>query len=84
MAKSPDLGIDELRKAVRVLGGMNETFNQRFSAEELLKLCRACWASEWDITPDRWTEDQVQAALKGEVPRWEDCGKPVLPRMLVN
>jgi hypothetical protein len=82
--KKPVSGPDELRKAARLIGMCRESFNQRFTAEELLKLARACWASEWDFTPDQWTEEQVQAALKGEVPRWNDDESPAAPRTVAN
>ena len=67
------LDVEELRRAVRVIDRMNETFNQRYTALELLLLMRACWISEWDFTPDDWTAEQRSRALSdGYVPRWEE------------
>lgn len=68
----PEFGIDELRRTVRLLSNCNETFNQRFTAAELLKLGDAYRRCGWDITPDAWSDDQVQGALNGNVPAFED------------
>jgi hypothetical protein len=66
------VGIDELRGAVKVLGACNESFNQRFSAEELLRIYRALLACDWDILPDQWSDRQVrQARLYGVVPQFQ-------------
>jgi hypothetical protein len=65
-------GIDELR---RMLDSNNEDFNQRFTAEQLLAICRANRQCDWDYYPCQWTGAQVQTALRGEVPRWDDNGK---------
>lgn len=73
MSTEERLGIDELRLLVSNLNACNETFNQEHTAEELLKIGRALWASEWDILPDAWTAQQVQAAIDhGTVPTWSD------------
>jgi len=43
------------------------------SAEDLLKICRACWASDWDVYPDQWTGQQVAAAVVlGTAPTFEE------------
>ncbi len=69
------LSVSELRNALRVINMMNETFNQQFTAPELLLLVRACWESKWDITPDCWTPQQWARALSdGLVPDFEDNG----------
>lgn len=77
--KTPLLGIEEMRKAVRLFNCLNETFNQKYSSEELLKIARACWASEYDILPDEWTSRQVKQALEGKVPAWEDNDGDLVP-----
>ena len=41
-------------------------------------LWRAMRASEWDIYPDDWSAEQVQAALRGVPPTWTDTGEPLL------
>lgn len=75
-------GVDLLRGAVNVFGHCSETFNQRFSAEDLLKLYRAFYVCGWDITPDRWTDRQVFEALLGVAPQWDDNEKPLYPTRL--
>lgn len=71
-------GVDELRCAVRVLDNMREDFNQKFTTEGLLRLLRAFWASDWDITPDAWADWQITAALdRGVVPQFDANERPV-------
>lgn len=44
----------------------------RWTSEEWLKLWDAYAACAWDITPDRWSEEQIAAALEhGTVPEFE-------------
>lgn len=70
-------GIDILRKAVNLFNNCNETFNQQFTENELLKLYRMFSICGWDIPPDRWTVDQIDGALiLGKVPAWDDDEKP--------
>lgn len=61
-------GIDELRRAVRMLDNVTESFNQRYDAGDLLKICRAWAASKWDFPPDEWTAGQLTDALTGRQP----------------
>lgn len=69
----PPLSVDELRTAVRIIDAMHETFNQAYTAQELLRLVRVCWSSGWDILPDQWTTEQCGAALvDGTAPRFEE------------
>lgn len=63
---SPKYGIDVLRGAIAMANACNESFNQRFSTCELIELYNAYKRSAWDILPDRWTESEVKAALKGK------------------
>lgn len=65
-------GVDELRRAVQLLSRNREDFNQRHTAEELLAIARACWASEWDVWPDKWTDEQVAAAIRGIAPKFRE------------
>lgn len=69
-SKSDRTGAEELRLIVRNMDNCNESFNDRFTAEELIKIGRAWLASEWDISPDEWHEEQVQDALKGIPPKF--------------
>jgi hypothetical protein len=82
VSKDPSMsGIEHMRRAVRIFDSCNENFNQRFSPAQLLKLYDAYSACGWDITPDEWSVEQVSAALKGIVPRWESEGVPLLPEV---
>ena len=66
-------GIDILRRSTRILSFCNETFNQQWSAEELLKIATAALLGEWDVLPDRWSEQQVRAAIEhGTAPKFEE------------
>lgn len=66
MSQKP-FGIDELRMAVRWFGSHLESFNQSFTAEELLRLWRYARAhAEVDELADQWTAAQVEAALEAE------------------
>lgn len=71
-----ECGIELLRKVVNFFNHCNETFNYRWTPEELVKLAQACWKSEWDIFPDEWTERQLYEALNGRAPQWEIQGRP--------
>lgn len=70
-------GIEVLRIAVRMLNDNRESCNQRFTAEELLRIVAAWRASGWDIMPDQWSEKQLRAAAKrGIIPTFNDDGSP--------
>lgn len=69
----PALTVEELRRAMRVIDSMDESFNQEHTAPELLRLVKVCWMGEWDLTPDEWSGQQVGAALnEGRIPRFEE------------
>lgn len=65
-------GAEELRAAHNVIDGMRESFNDRFTAAQLLTLWRALHLCEWDITPDQWAPRQVDEALRGIVPQFRE------------
>lgn len=66
-------GAEQLRRAVNLLDSNKEDFNEEYTAEELLKIVRACWLSEWDVMPDEWTQSQVEAAIAhGTPPQFEE------------
>jgi hypothetical protein len=66
-------GIDQLRFAVKLFANCNETFNQRFTAEELLTLWRMYRECGWDIPPDDWKHRQICEALdRNRVPTWRE------------
>lgn len=64
-------GIEELRKAVNAFSGNGETFNAAYTAEELILIWRAWRASDWDIYPDQWEDRQIEEALEGTPPQWD-------------
>jgi hypothetical protein len=69
----PALTVDELRKAVRTIDWMRESFNDKFTAQELLRLITVARECEWDLMPDQWTAAQCAEALAfGTVPRFEE------------
>ncbi len=70
-------GIEELRLAVGNFARCNESFLSTFSAAELVQLHRMWLACDHDIAPDRWTPEQVDAALLNVVPRFDDDGRPI-------
>lgn len=65
-------GAEFLRWLVGNLGDVSETFNDRYSVEQLIAIGRAWEKSEWDFYPDQWEERQVREALEGVVPTWSD------------
>lgn len=77
MNKPLQTGMEELRLLVKNFNGCAESFLDRFSAEELITLHRISQQSDWDFQPDRWEERQVQEALQGIVPIWDDQERTV-------
>jgi hypothetical protein len=75
-----ETGIEELRRAAKALSWCNESVLQSIgSAERVLNVARAMWASGWDLYPDQWTPQQIEiAATKGAAgaPKFEErpCG----------
>jgi hypothetical protein len=59
-------GIEELRRMVNLFNNTTESFNQRYTVEQLVLIYRAYQRSEWDITPDYWTPKEVKLALEGK------------------
>ncbi len=77
-------GMEELRLLVNNFNYAPKEFNDRFTAEQLLQIQRMWWVSDWDVFPDQWDERQVQEALKGIVPQWDDDGAPKYTTVLVR
>lgn len=74
-------GIDLLRYAVRLLDDCNETFNQRWSASQLIRIAEAMQKCEWDFFPHQWTERQKQECVQfGITPQWEVVNGQVVPK----
>jgi hypothetical protein len=59
-------GIDKLREMVRFFNNTTESFNQQFTIRQLVGIYEAYKRSEYDITPDRWTQDNIRLALIGK------------------
>lgn len=75
-------GADELRMAVRLLGDVNESLLDCYSAAELLQLVRMWRASKWDISPDEWTARQLHEATRKHQPRspnWREINGMMRP-----
>jgi hypothetical protein len=71
-------GIDALRRAVRVLNQCNESFNQEYSATQLLSIVDALSRSTHDILPDQWTDKQIRDAIRlFKAPIWDENERPV-------
>jgi hypothetical protein len=67
-----ETGMEELRRIVRVANMTNESAFDSFTAEQCIKLIRACWASKWDILPDDLTGvERGYAAVHGVLS--EEC-----------
>lgn len=75
-------GIDLLRISVNIFNNCNETFNQKFTMEELCKIVKAHLNSKWDIYPDDWSKEQIKAALEnGTSPDWiETSSRRLIPK----
>lgn len=66
-------GIELIRYATHMLSSCNETFNMRYTAEQLLRIADAVQKCGWDFYPDQWTEQQVQDCIQfGIVPDWKE------------
>ncbi len=71
-------GIEEIRRARNVFATCIETFNDRYTAEELIKIYRAYRASNHDILPDMWETRQLERAiLLGHAPSWDLERRPI-------
>lgn len=72
-------GISLIRYAYHLFDRCNESVNQLFTADELLRIASACERSAWDLYPDQWAPRQLEeAATEGVIPQWEET-----PRGLV-
>ena len=62
--------IENLRDMVRAFDTLNESFNDRFTLPELVRIWDAWQQCGWDIYPDGWTDKQVREAIRGIAPDW--------------
>lgn len=67
-------GAEELRRIVAHIENCRESALDPYSAEEILRLARACWASEWDVWIDDLSPEQCAKAIEDPafVPRFEE------------
>ena len=72
MKNDKETGIETLRNVVDILGNCNESFNQRYTALQLIQIVEMLWKCEWDVLPDVWKDWQVKAALRGKVPQFRE------------
>lgn len=77
MKKIEETGMQKLRAVVSYFDRCRESFNDRFTPAQLVKLHDAAMASEWDIYADQWSERQLREALRGIAPAWTDEGEPL-------
>ena len=70
-------GIEKLRSVMTMFNRCSESFNQRFTIEELCQLHSMALESEWDFYPDQWSTRQIKEALEGMVPQWDDNEQPI-------
>lgn len=57
-------GMEEIRLLVQVANSCAESTFDDFTAEEVLKIFRACWASKWDLYPDQIRFVELKYAAK--------------------
>ena len=63
--------VEVLRSVTRMCDRMPESFTQRFTIAELVRLWQVAQLCEWDYDPCWWTEDQIADALDdGIIPTW--------------
>jgi hypothetical protein len=68
-SRANETGIEELRRVARVSSMCKESCFDGYTAEQCIKMIRACWMSGWDILPDDLThEERVFAATYGRLP----------------
>lgn len=72
-----ETGFEILRDVVSAFSYVNLSFVERFSTQELIVIRDAWRKAELDYFPDTWTERQVQEALLGFAPQWDDDDKPI-------
>jgi hypothetical protein len=69
-------GFNELYKIHHMADNTHLHVFDGMSAEEIVRVCRACLASEWDVYPHDLTPEQLaEAKMLDVVPRW-DRGAP--------
>ena len=75
-------GAELLRLIVSNINATRESFNDKYSIDELIQIHRMFLLSDWDIYPDEWTKRQVKEALEGIPPQWTKNEKPKYSKKL--
>lgn len=82
MPKEKLSGANLLRRTANIIKNCNETFNQRFNAEDWIKLGQAFIDSEYDILPDAWSEEQIKECLTFRAtPKWQEVSGELIPML---
>lgn len=65
--------VDILRRVADMCDRSPETFNQRFTIAELVRLWQVSYLCEWDLDPYQWSEEQIADALgDGIIPTFNE------------
>lgn len=65
--------VEVLRRVAGMCDRSPETFNQRFTIAELVRLWQVSYLCEWDIDPYQWSEKQIADALgDGIIPTFDE------------
>lgn len=69
---------DTLRLIVSNMDNTTESVNDRHSLPELINVYLAHIECGCDFYPDQWSLEQLEgAALRGEIPEWDENGRPI-------
>ena len=65
--------VECLRFVTHMCNRMPDSFNQRFTIAELVRLWQVSYLCEWDYDPHEWSEDQIADALgDGIIPTFDE------------
>jgi hypothetical protein len=56
-----------LRRVVRTMNDTAESTWDGRSMADIVRIVTSCWASGWDVYPDRYTPEEMRAAEWGDV-----------------
>ena len=78
--KTTQTAIEILRDMVAGFDRCDESFNDRFTLPELVRIWDAWAQCGFDYYPDQWSDRQVREALRGIAPNWDDRGAPAFDK----
>ena len=65
--------VEVLRRVAAMCDRSPETFNQRFTIAELVRLWQVSYLCDWDLDPYQWSEEQIADALgDGIIPTFDE------------